>query len=628
MVLSALNGSRKANATYGKRGRKVLGTAKQTMLDSDSEESQDEKEDDAKIVTLKAANIQDSKTSFDAVVITAAAAVSSRPSSRVVAKPSLHHPKQPSKTTLQPSSPLSSPPPLSSSGSKANRMPASLALEEDEKLAARPSSSSGSDTRGSSSRKAGLAARARTQDILSSDRETDIAFFKHRRKPDSSSSKAVSTAAPKSPSDSSLDQQLSSLSLSPSRPEHSIEEEDSEADDPAVGALLNECGQSISCSFDEAMDGLLSKGAAIGKAGEASYSEVYRLRDRKGRSSILKVVPLTVENSEKAPRKNNKAVDVERNGISLSSPDDVQREIAIIKSLAELNETTSTTGGRFVQLISSTVVRGPYSDKLLDAWDAHHQQHAEESENLRPACSQDDYHCLLHLSDGGSDLESVQLSSWTQALSIFAQIVNLLAMAEASRQFEHRDLHWGNVLVETPSPHDSNESLPSLSWSDLLYESGIKTTIIDFTLSRLRTSDTTLFHDLKKDPSLFTGDADVDHQFEVYRQMRERIQRLGEQEDWSTFEPATNVLWCLYLLRKLLYEKDLPKVSCSGRSNGGKGQQSKRVDRMESKAFERLRSLEAILAERIERAEGAASDETYALDSAVALEEYLKMEWD
>jgi len=62
------------------------------------------------------------------------------------------------------------------------------------------------------------------------------------------------------------------------------------------------------------------------------------------------------------------------------------------------------------------------------------------------------------------------------------------------------------------------------------------------------TGGVTLFQDLASDETLFSGDAEVDYQFEVYRKMREET-----ENDWSRFTPKTNVFWIHYLLDKMLH---------------------------------------------------------------------------
>lgn len=66
---------------------------------------------------------------------------------------------------------------------------------------------------------------------------------------------------------------------------------------------------------------------------------------------------------------------------------------------------------------------------------------------------------------------------------MLTQVAFALAAAEESLQFEHRDLHWGNVLVRPTDKADikyrvlgKTMNVPSL---------GVEASVIDFTLSRL-----------------------------------------------------------------------------------------------------------------------------------------------
>lgn len=91
-------------------------------------------------------------------------------------------------------------------------------------------------------------------------------------------------------------------------------------------------------------------------------------------------------------------------------------------------------------------------------------------------------------------------------------------MAEANLQFEHRDLHWGNILVKAV---DKNKII-SYHFDGNLIEipsHGVEVTIIDFTMSRVTCDGVCIFNDLAEDPELFTGEGD--YQFEIYRMMQE-----------------------------------------------------------------------------------------------------------
>lgn len=79
-----------------------------------------------------------------------------------------------------------------------------------------------------------------------------------------------------------------------------------------------------------------------------------------------------------------------------------------------------------------------------------------------------------------------------------------LAAAECELEFEHRDLHWGNVLVRTTT----QAMLPCrVKGVDILLRTqGMQVALIDFTASRLRTQDGSLAYcDLAQDPDLFSG---------------------------------------------------------------------------------------------------------------------------
>ena len=70
-----------------------------------------------------------------------------------------------------------------------------------------------------------------------------------------------------------------------------------------------------------------------------------------------------------------------------------------------------------------------------------------------------------------------------QARSVLAQVVYSLAVAEDSLQFEHRDLHWGNILVKPTDREDITFKLMGKRCS--VPSVGVEANIIDFTLSRL-----------------------------------------------------------------------------------------------------------------------------------------------
>lgn len=131
-----------------------------------------------------------------------------------------------------------------------------------------------------------------------------------------------------------------------------------------------------------------------------------------------------------------------------------------------------------------------------------------------------------------------------------------LAVAEEALAFEHRDLHWGNLLL---LPACSLTIDYRLRGMDITVQTqGAQVTLIDFTASRLQTSSGDVaFCDLELDPEIFDGPKG-NFQCDTYRRMR---QHTGK--DWKAFYPGTNVLWMQYLADTLLTKKDLPGISAA-----------------------------------------------------------------
>lgn len=123
------------------------------------------------------------------------------------------------------------------------------------------------------------------------------------------------------------------------------------------------------------------------------------------------------------------------------------------------------------------------------------------------------------------------------------QVTISLAVAESQLQFEHRDLHWGNVLLETTTEKSLTFHLNGKPIEVRTH--GIKATIIDYTLSRIEYEDCCLYQNLAADPELFetTGD----YQFDIYRLMRKHTKNY-----WAGFEPYTNILWLHYIIDKMV----------------------------------------------------------------------------
>ncbi|XP_061772221.1 uncharacterized protein haspin [Nerophis ophidion] len=277
------------------------------------------------------------------------------------------------------------------------------------------------------------------------------------------------------------------------------------------------------------------------KIGEGTFGEVFSTSNASGEVVALKVIP--VEGSEKVNEEDQKTLG------------EILHEIIISKELSSLKDKQQNQTSSFIGLKDLHCVRGCYPPEFLKAWDTFDQK--KGSENDRPDFfKKDQLFIILEFEFGGVDLENSNgtLSSLAVAKSILHQVTAALAVAEQQLHFEHRDLHWGNVLVKTTKDKTGNFLLNGTAHS--METKGVLVRIIDYSLSRLEIDGLRVSCDISNDEELFLGQGD--YQFDIYRLMREE-----NGNDWNSYQPHSNVLWLHYLCSKLL--------AMRYRSKGGRG---------------------------------------------------------
>ena len=323
-----------------------------------------------------------------------------------------------------------------------------------------------------------------------------------------------------------------------------------------LAALLRECGQSERDVLP--MEEVISRFTAAGvlKIGEGTYGEAFKCG-----GNVLKIVPM--------------GGDVLINGEPQMGPGQIRAEAAIAKRLtrlrpdyqaAEAAEFKAMTGVKcelplnstegFINTAAVTVCRGPYAPPLLNAWKKYEKERESENENPE-GFPEDQLYIVFACADGGVDLEHIQLNNAAEATAMLLQVTVALAVAEEAMKFEHRDLHWGNVLLQRCGVDETRRA--RLNGVELTYPTnGLAVNIIDFTLSRLDMGDgkkDVAFCDLEADPELFEGPAG--HcQSDTYRRMRKATKGM-----WERHCPKTNSLWLHYLADCLLSDKEFPMTA-------------------------------------------------------------------
>lgn len=264
------------------------------------------------------------------------------------------------------------------------------------------------------------------------------------------------------------------------------------------------------------------------KIGEGVYGEVFMNKTASGNTVVLKIIPIEGN--------------IEVNGEPQKKFDEILAEIVIAMELSNLRNGKDFMTNGFVEVINVRCVQGPYPEHLIDLWELYRENHVTENDHP-DIFSDDQLFIVLELSNAGQDLEAFTFSNALQSYSAFIQIAITLAVAEAKFQFEHRDLHWGNVLL---IPTDDKEIIFKLNGKEIKIPThGVKATIIDYTLSRMVFEGCCLYNDLSNDDELFS--ASGDYQFDIYRFMKNHL-----VNQWDRYEPYTNILWLHYTIDKMI----------------------------------------------------------------------------
>ncbi|XP_036355128.1 serine/threonine-protein kinase haspin-like [Octopus sinensis] len=163
-------------------------------------------------------------------------------------------------------------------------------------------------------------------------------------------------------------------------------------------------------------------------------------------------------------------------------------------------------GSQKEQIIFNSKIKSINSLDLYEGLDD-----GSESENC-VSKSNDCIPEIVEKSDSGFE-------SFQEQYEVLVQLALSLAIAESAFEFEHRDLHIANVLISREEGVWGDLKLNSSDLTWFISDHSIKTTIIDYTLSRITFDGLAVFCDLGNEEDIFLGSEDV-LQFEVYRRMK------------------------------------------------------------------------------------------------------------
>jgi serine/threonine-protein kinase haspin len=332
----------------------------------------------------------------------------------------------------------------------------------------------------------------------------------------------------------------------------------------------------------------LSNHFNLTKIAEASFGEVYRLSLLQqlpgltgGDESVFKVIALKAPFST-LPSDSKMRKAALKKAEAMSKPEDVANEVKLLQRMSSIPGFTNFRDVR--------ILHGRPPPLFIDAFKAFNAGQKAKKKDLsvfpdpakKTSYNPDQLWAVIEMQDAGTDLERLieqgECTGIWKIWDIFWQVVLSLAKGEEGAEFEHRDLHLGNICVRSSPPLQPQES-ETLDVKKKLNFTSLETTIIDYTISRCLMPDHSLAYTDLSDPSqtpIFCGDSSEEYQYDIYRFMRgasllnnpmadfsddevvSDAQKAGRT--WREFHPVTNLMWLHFILYKLLEQVEWPSA--------------------------------------------------------------------
>ncbi|KAI2807824.1 Serine/threonine-protein kinase haspin [Blomia tropicalis] len=322
-----------------------------------------------------------------------------------------------------------------------------------------------------------------------------------------------------------------------------------------------------SIAFNEALNSYDTNG--FDHIGTGSYADVFRQQKQQGFIfKLIRLLPEYLLERIQTPALNRCTKYI-----------DAFSEFQISSALSKLNNRITKDFPFFCQMFpiinQGYLTYGPLPDYFVLSPEEKSSQNSENiySDYFLPI---EQENMVIVMEDCGQPMRDVIDTAHPYVLlSIVKQIVIGFMIAETALEFEHRDLHSGNVLLQ---PCQQEFIIYQLHRKLIRVPSyGYRVKIIDTTFSRMRIKQKVYFTDLSH---LFANFSDNMTELKMQDQCYEQMSRVVDQ-NWQNFYPKTNLIWIKYVIHKLLRCKALQvSHSGSGASGGGGGNRSQSTSKV------------------------------------------------
>ena len=291
------------------------------------------------------------------------------------------------------------------------------------------------------------------------------------------------------------------------------------------------------------------KTVKLTKIGQGSFATVLKmeLKHGPGEYSVWKLMPIKPSTGCGSRPRNDQTL-----------IKDAATEVRMLYAMSDIDG--------FVQFRSAHVVQGLVPEQIRKAHESWAKSLRSDDiwygTDMRAEYpSKNQLWLLMEMTDAGQDLDVITSTARLQKTffsiqetwDIFWGVAETLMRGEAQAEFEHRDLHPGNICIklrDEPVDVTNEHGIPRLSKREV--------TLIDYTQSRLTLESGDVLATAVDESIFRQNDADpvAQRQYNIYRDMRDMVKMekkpgIAISQMWSEYVPTTNVLWLSYILTEL-----------------------------------------------------------------------------